>query len=108
MWIYCLNLRVWVAAHRDTKQKLYYYEKTSNQKINHRKKFAKKMEKSGNFENEEFGVILDPREQRRRLSLAIKERLENLTVKSDHQKGIFWPQFVQEGHTRAWAKALSL
>ena len=64
------------------------------------------MEKSGNFENEEFGVILDPREQRRRLSLAIKERLENLTVKSDHQKGIFWSQFVQEGHTKAWAKAL--
>jgi len=48
------------------------------------------MEKSENFENEEFGVILDPREQRRRLSLAIKERLENLTVKSDHQKGIFF------------------
>ena len=44
------------------------------------------MEKSENFENEEFGVILDPREQRRRLSLAIKERLENLTVKPDHQK----------------------
>ena len=44
------------------------------------------MEKSENFENEEFGVILDPREQRRRLSLAIKERLENLAVKSDHQK----------------------
>jgi len=36
---------VWVAAHRDTKQKLYYYEKTSNQKINHRKKFAKKWKK---------------------------------------------------------------
>jgi len=31
------------------------------------------MEKSENFENEEFGVILDPREQRRRLSLAIKK-----------------------------------
>jgi len=44
------------------------------------------MEKSENFENEEFGVILDPREQRRRLSLAIKEWLENLTVKSNHQK----------------------
>ena len=48
------------------------------------------MEKSENFENDEFGVILDPREQRRRLSLAIKERLENLTVKSIHQKGIFY------------------
>merc|ERR1712156_578810 len=31
------------------------------------------MEKSENFDNEEFGIILDPREQRRRLSLAIKK-----------------------------------
>jgi len=33
------------------------------------------MDKSENFDNEdnEFGVILDPREQRRRLSLAIKK-----------------------------------
>ena len=45
------------------------------------------MEKSENFENfeNEFGVILDPREQRRRLSLAIKERLENPTVKFHRQ-----------------------
>merc|ERR1711970_1443513 len=31
------------------------------------------MEKSENFEAEEFGMIMDPREQRRRLSLAIKK-----------------------------------
>ena len=59
------------------------------------------MDKSENFDNEdnEFGVILDPREQRRRLSLAIKERLENFSnVITNHMVNLsdFSSQFYRE------------
>ena len=67
------------------------------------------MDKSENFDNEdnEFGVILDPREQRRRLSLAIKERLENFSnVITNHMVNLsdFSSQFYRERQLESFPK----